>query len=185
MRNVMKIETINIEKLIPYARNPRNNDNAVDEVASSIKEFGFRQPIVVDTDMVIVAGHTRYLACKKLDIKTVPIHIADSLSPNQIKAFRIADNRVNQNSTWDYDLLKLEFDDLPDVDKLLTGFSQEEMNSILNGWESDIDLPSVDGDVMEGINQTIKIEVEGDYKEDAIDLIKKALDETSIQYDIK
>ena len=59
------------------------------------------------------------------------------------------------------------------------------MNSILNGWESDIDLPSVDGDVMEGINQTIKIEVEGDYKEDAIDLIKKALDETSIQYDIK
>ena len=181
----MKIELVDIDKLIPYARNPRNNDMAIDDVASSIKEFGFRQPIVIDKENVIVAGHTRYMASKKLDIKEVPVHVADSLTENQIKAFRIADNRVNQNSTWDYDLLKLEFADLPDLDKILTGFPEEEINSILNGWESNIDIIDKDGENLDGIAANIKIELESDYREDAIDIIKKALDETSIKYDIK
>ena len=88
----MKVINTKIEKLIPYARNPRNNQRAVDKVASSIKEFGFRQPIVVDPEYVVVAGHTRLLASQKLGLSEVPVHVAENLTEQQIKAFRLADN---------------------------------------------------------------------------------------------
>ena len=91
----MNIVNKKIEDIIPYIRNPRKNQ-AIDKVAGSLKEFGFRQPIVVDKQMVIIAGHTRFEAAKKLGIKEVPIHIADNLTPAQVKAYRIADNRVAQ-----------------------------------------------------------------------------------------
>lgn len=124
----MNVEQVNINSVIPYARNPRKNELAVDKVASSIKEFGFRQPIVVDTENVIIAGHTRYLAAKKLNINTIPVHIAEGLTKQQVKAYRIADNRVSQESEWDYELLKLE---LPEIDGLFTGFDQEEIDELL------------------------------------------------------
>ncbi|MEX0653994.1 MAG: ParB N-terminal domain-containing protein, partial [Phycisphaeraceae bacterium] len=89
----MKIEIRNIERLRPYEQNPRQNDAAVDAVAQSLKEFGFRQPIVVDTDGVIVVGHTRYKAAKKLGIEKVPVHVARDLTPEQARAYRIADNK--------------------------------------------------------------------------------------------
>ena len=99
-------------ELHPYERNPRNNDGAVDAVAASIREFGFKVPVVIDTDDVIVAGHTRVKAAKKLGLKTVPCIVADDLTPEQVKAFRLADNRVSELADWDFDLLKLELDDL-------------------------------------------------------------------------
>lgn len=99
-------------ELHPYERNPRNNDGAVDAVAASIKEFGFKVPVVIDTNDVIVAGHTRVKAAKKLGLKTVPCIVADDLTPEQVKAFRLADNRVSELADWDFDLLKLELDDL-------------------------------------------------------------------------
>ena len=99
-------------ELHPYERNPRNNDGAVGAVAASIKEFGFKVPVVIDTDDVIVAGHTRVKAAKKLGLKTVPCIVADDLTPEQVKAFRLADNRVSELADWDFDLLKLELDDL-------------------------------------------------------------------------
>lgn len=99
-------------ELHPYERNPRNNDGAVDAVAASIREFGFKVPVVIDTDDVIVAGHTRVKAAKKLGLKTVPCIVADDLAPEQVKAFRLADNRVSELADWDFDLLKLELDDL-------------------------------------------------------------------------
>jgi site-specific DNA-methyltransferase (adenine-specific) len=105
----MKIELIEIDKIIPYINNPRKNQN-IDKVASSIKEFGFRQPIVVDKKMTILAGHTRYEASKKLELKKVPVVIAD-LPPLKAKAYRIADNRVSQDSYWDFSKLNLEFTD--------------------------------------------------------------------------
>lgn len=86
----MKVELFDLKKLVPYARNPRITAHAVDKVAASIKEFGFRQPIVVDSEMVIIAGHTRYQAAQKLGLKKVPVHVAEGLSAEQVKAYRIS-----------------------------------------------------------------------------------------------
>lgn len=129
----MQISEIELSNIIPYARNPRKNDAAVDKVAASLREFGWKQPIVVDGENTIIAGHTRYLAAKKLGMKSVPILIATDLSPQQIKAYRIADNRVAQEAQWDFDLLSLELDELQslDVDLSLTGFDQEEIDSFI------------------------------------------------------
>lgn len=112
----MKIEMLKVKDLIPYERNPRNNKDAVDVVANSIKEFGFKNPIIIDKDNVIVAGHTRLLAAKKLKIKEVPCVRADDLTDEQVKAFRIADNSTAQVAEWDFDLLKFEIEDLPEFD---------------------------------------------------------------------
>jgi ParB-like chromosome segregation protein Spo0J len=87
----MIIENLPIENLIPYIRNPRKNENTIEKVASSIKEFGFRQPIVVDAEKVIIAGHTRYEAAKRLQLSKVPVHVAKGLTEQQVKAYRIAD----------------------------------------------------------------------------------------------
>ena len=109
----MKIESWPIERPIPYARNARKiPQQAVDKVAASIKEFGFRQPIIVDKQGVIVAGHTRLLAAQKLGLSEVPVHVAAELTPAQIKAYRLADNRVADESSFDDALLALEIADL-------------------------------------------------------------------------
>ena len=92
----MKIEYMDIDTLIPYENNPRNNDEAVKYVANSIKEFGFKNPIIIDKDNVVVAGHTRLKAAKNLGIKKIPVIRADDLTQEQIKAFRIADNKVSE-----------------------------------------------------------------------------------------
>lgn len=100
----MKVEERKIGDIRPYEHNPRRNDPAVDAVAASIREFGFRQPIVVDEAGVIVAGHTRWKAAQKLGLETVPVHVATGLTPAQIKAYRIADNKVAELAEWDFDL---------------------------------------------------------------------------------
>ena len=182
----MNIELMDIDKVIPYARNPRINDSAVDSVVASIKEFGWQQPVVVDKENVIIAGHTRHLAARQLDMKKIPVHVATNLTPNQVKAYRLADNRVSENASWDYDLLKLEFADLPDNDLITTGFSEEEISNVLDGWSADFDVSVNDGDEMEGLKTVIKIEIDDENdKEDAIDFISRALKDTSIKYEIK
>ena len=112
----MNIVNLKVEELIPYINNPRNNTEAVDKVAASIKEFGFKVPIVIDKDNVVVTGHTRLLASKKLGLQEVPCVIADDLSPAQIKAFRIADNKVSEYAEWDEDMLKVELEELEEMD---------------------------------------------------------------------
>ena len=104
-----------VADLIPYENNPRNNDEAVDYVAKSIKEFGFKVPCVVSGDGVLITGHTRLKACKKLGIEEVPCIVADDLTEDQIKAFRIADNKVGEIATWDLDKLNIELDGLKDI----------------------------------------------------------------------
>lgn len=106
----------------PYERNPRRNDEAVKYVAESIKEFGFKVPIVVDKDNIIVAGHTRFKAAKKLELQEVPCIIADDLTDEQIKAFRLADNKVSEQAEWDDDLLSFEMDDILNIDMASFGF---------------------------------------------------------------
>jgi DNA modification methylase len=131
---IMKIEIADITSIKPYENNPRKlKDAAIEKVAMSLKEYGFRQPIVVDKDRIIVVGHTRYRASKKLGFKEVPITIADNLTPEQINAYRIADNRTAEESEWDNELLKMEIKELEAKDfKLdLLGFNDEQLNDIL------------------------------------------------------
>ena len=111
----MKVVLVHPSKVVPYARNPRKNQAAIVKVAASIKEFGFRQPIVVDNEMTIVVGHTRYLAAMQLGMEKVPVHVAEGLTPSQIKAYRIMDNRSHEDSEWDEILLPLEFADLKEM----------------------------------------------------------------------
>lgn len=118
----MEIIEKKIEDITPYEKNPRRNDKAVDAVANSIKEFGFKVPIVIDKDGIIVAGHTRYKAAKKLRMKSVPCIVASDLTDEQIKAFRLADNKVSELSDWDIDLLNAELDDIVDFDMGDFGF---------------------------------------------------------------
>lgn len=131
----MKIIDLNPSELIEYATNPRKNDRAVDSVAASIKQFGFLQPIVIDESKTIVAGHTRLRAAKKLDLKKVPCVIASSLTEQQIKAFRILDNRLHELAEWDEELLKLEIESIIDFD-----FSQFDIDFHVND-EIPIDIP--------------------------------------------
>ena len=130
----MKIEIADINTIKPYENNPRKlKDLAIEKVAMSLKEYGFRQPIVVDKDRIIVVGHTRFRASKKLGFKEVPITIADNLTTEQINAYRIADNRTAEESEWDSELLKMEIKDLEAKDfKLdLLGFNEDQLNDML------------------------------------------------------
>lgn len=130
----MKIQLWSVDRVIPYKRNPRRNEDAVAKVAASIKEFGFKQPIVVDKDSVIIVGHTRLLAALRLGIKEVPVLVAGDLSPAQVKAYRLADNRVHEEAEWDEELLALELGDLSKLGFNLeaTGFDADEINELLN-----------------------------------------------------
>lgn len=118
----MKVETVSINKIKPYENNPRNNDDAVDAVANSIKEFGWQQPIVVDNDRVIIAGHTRYKAAKQLKLKEVPIVVADKLTKEQVNAYRLADNKSGELAEWDDAELQEELDKIMDIDMSDFGF---------------------------------------------------------------
>lgn len=118
-----------IKDLIPYEKNPRRNDEAVKYVANSIKAFGFKVPIVIDNKNVIVAGHTRLMAAKQLGLKEVPCIIADDLSEEQVKAYRLADNMTASKSTWDADLLNTELFELSDIDMVQFGFEAVDADS--------------------------------------------------------
>lgn len=118
----MQIYDKRLDEIKPYENNPRHNDNAVDAVVNSIREFGFKVPIVVDSDGVIVAGHTRYKAAQKLGLQTVPCLVADDLNDEQVKAFRLADNKVGELATWDLDALKVELDNIGEIDLSGMGF---------------------------------------------------------------
>lgn len=137
----MNIINIELKKIKQYENNPRKNDEAVGPVAESIKEFGFKVPIIVDKDNVIVAGHTRYKAAKRLKLKEVPCIVADDLTEEQIKAFRLADNKVGEIAEWDYNILELELDGISNIDMSLFNF---DMNSIEDNFDTDFELP--DGD---------------------------------------
>ena len=118
----MNIIEKRIDEIKPYEKNPRKNDHAVKYVVESIRQFGFKNPIVIDKNGVIVAGHTRYKAAKKLNLEEVPCIVADDLTDEQIKAFRLADNKVAEKADWDFELLNAELDELLDFDMGDFGF---------------------------------------------------------------
>lgn len=131
----MQVEQRPPDQLTPYQDNPRRNDEAVDAVAASIKEFGFRQPIVVDRHGVIVVGETRWKAAIKLGLKTVPVHVATELKPEQARAYRIADNKTNEIASWNTEALRSELEALSNagLDVSLLGFNDDELQRLLGG----------------------------------------------------
>ena len=133
----MQIINMKLSEIHPYEKNPRFNDDAVEAVANSIKEFGFRSPIVVDKDHVIVCGHTRLRAAERLGLEEVPVVIAADLTPEQVQAYRIADNKTGEIAEWNYDLLPLEIKELQEAnfDLSLLGFDTEELDKLLNGGQ--------------------------------------------------
>ena len=136
----MQIINMKITDIYPYEKNPRLNDNAVEAVANSIKGFGFRVPIVIDRDNVIVTGHTRFRSAKLLGLTEVPCIIVDNLTPEQIKAYRIADNKTAEIAEWNFELLPLELRELQDADfdLSLLGFDTDELDRLLNGSPEDV-----------------------------------------------
>ena len=137
----MNIINKKVEDLIPYENNPRNNTEAIDYVANSIKEFGFKVPVIVDKENVIVAGHTRVLAAEKLGLEEVPVIIADDLTEEQIKAFRLADNKVSEYATWDFAKLDLELENV-DFDMAEFGFETKEIEEKEESGDEEIDTES-------------------------------------------
>ena len=137
----MEIINIDINELKPYKNNPRNNDEAVEYVANSIKEFGFKVPIIVDKDYEIIAGHTRLKASQQLGLKEVPIIIADDLTEEQVKAFRLADNKVSEIAEWDFNLLDNELSNILDVDMSGFGFEMFEEEPEIIEDDFEIELP--------------------------------------------
>jgi len=130
----MRIEQRKLADVKPYEQNPRINDGAVEAVVRSIQEFGFRQPIVVDEDGVIIVGHTRFKAAQKLGLEKVPVHVAKELSPTQVKAYRLADNRTGEIAEWDFDLLPIELSQLGemDFDLGMLGFAEDDLAKLLD-----------------------------------------------------
>ena len=127
----MKVQQAKISEITPYENNARFNDDAVEYVANSINEFGFQQPIVVDKDNVIIVGHTRYKAAKKLGLKEVPIVVADKLNEDQVKAYRLADNKTGEMADWDNDKLMIELQNI-DIDMTDFGFVDELNEDVVN-----------------------------------------------------
>ena len=135
----MNIVLKTIADIKPYENNPRKNDDAVKYVAESIRAFGFKVPIVIDKNGIIVAGHTRYKAAKKLNLKEVPCIVADDLTEEQVKAFRLADNKVAEKAEWDFELLESELDDLFEFDMTVFGFDEEEEDKPVEVVEDDFE----------------------------------------------
>ena len=182
----MNIEMVKVADLIPYVNNARvHSDEQVTQIASSIKEFGFNVPILIDPDKGVIAGHGRLMAAKKLGIEKVPTIKLGHLTDAQKKAYILADNKIALNSKWDDDLLKLELESLSDDVLGLTGFSEQEINLLFDGWSSDIDVLEKDGQNTDGIMATIKIGVSQEEKEFALEKITNALDQAGIDYEFK
>lgn len=125
----MEIIEKKLEELKPYENNPRKNDEAVEYVANSIKEFGFKVPIIIDKNGVIIAGHTRYKASQQLGLEKVPCIIADDLTEEQIKAFRLADNKVSEKAEWNFDLLEQEIAEIQNIDMSMFDFDLSSLDT--------------------------------------------------------
>lgn len=144
MGNEIKVTMRKLAELVPYENNPRDNSKAVNAVAESIKEFGFKNPIIVDKGDVIVAGHTRYKAAEKLGLDEVPVIVADDLSDEQVKAFRLADNKTAELAEWKFDLLETELADICEIDMTAFGFDIDAFADKVTDVQEDtfvIDLP--------------------------------------------
>lgn len=177
----MNVIELNVDELIPYENNPRKNDAAVEKVALSISAFGFKVPIVIDKDKVIVTGHTRLKAAKKLGIKTVPCIMADDLTDEQIKAFRLADNKVAEFSEWDEEKLMKELEALGDIDMSLYGFEFPDEDE----GDGDDDTYTHDNNIPQYEIQGEKPELSELVNEDKTSELLEEIENSDLSYDEK
>lgn len=173
----LAIKYLPIDKIKPYENNPRKNDEAVKYVAESIKQFGFKNPVILDKNNVIVAGHTRLKAAEELDIKEVPCIYADDLSEEQVKAFRLADNKVAEIAAWDFGKLEEELADI-DIDMSEFGFLSHEDGYIDSFFDNE------DGEEKSASSETIKGTFEV-FTEAEFEQAKEALENMGIKVDRK
>lgn len=145
----MKVEFIKTSEILPYYRNPRNNDSAIEAVAESIQAFGFRNPILIDQKNTIICGHTRWKSALKLNLKECPCIRSNGMTDQQIKAFRIADNRLGELAEWNYALLKDEFEELDtgDFNMDLTGFNEQEIEEMMTVYGDEYQEKEVDENI--------------------------------------
>lgn len=162
MENNLNVIYKNLDEIIPYENNPRNNELAVEKVKNSIKEFGFNVPILIDENDIIIAGHTRYKASEELGLKEVPCIYMEHLTPVQVRAFRLADNKVAEFSDWDFEKLEEEINS---IENEFTGFSTEEMEKMFGADEEEESFNDVGGDLKETIEVIIECEDEQEQRE--------------------
>ena len=154
-----------LKDIKPYEKNPRKNDSAVDAVSNSIREFGFKVPVVIDKDGVIVCGHTRYKAAKKLGLKAVPCVVADDLTDEQIKAYRLADNKVSELAEWDFNILGEELEGIFDIDMSDFGFDLTEEEDAQTERE----------DLSDKVGETYEVIIECDNEEQQEQIYNKLI----------
>ena len=178
-----KVET---EKLIPYARNSRTHSaDQINKIAASIQEFGFLNPIIIDGDNGIIAGHGRVLAAQKLGMGELPVIEAKHLTEAQKRAYVIADNRLALDAGWDDEMLRVEFDELADLgfDLTLTGFTLAEVDALGESWDSDIDVTEKHGENLDGISTFLKLKIDPDDETQAKEVLTNALDQAGVEYE--
>ena len=184
-----KIELWNLERLIPYDKNAREHSTEqVAQIAASITEFGFLNPILVDSNDGIVAGHGRLSAAKELALDVVPVVVLDHLTENQKKAYVLVDNKLAENATWNEDLLAEEIIklNLQDFDLNILGWSDEELEALQqDGWASDIDDPASDGEHMDAIKARIVVELDAENKDKVINAINDYCESNEVAIEIK
>jgi ParB-like chromosome segregation protein Spo0J len=186
MAKQLAIKYKKTEELIPYALNSRTHSEAqVAQIAASIREFGFTNPILLDGENGILAGHGRVMAARVLALDAVPTIEISNLTDGQKKAYVITDNKLALNAGWDDEILKLELQSLNDSHQMLTGFDASELNILFNGWQPEIDVKEKDGTNLDGITRTIKISVSQDEETMALEAITNALDSAGVEYEFK
>lgn len=174
----MKIKEIKIRDLKPYKNNPRFNDDAVDKVVASIKEFGWKVPVVIDKEGVVIAGHTRLRAAEKLGIEKVPCIIADDLTDEQVKAFRLVDNKTAEIAGWDITKLANELSVINVIDMQKFGFEANEFDEIsVDDFGEEFELPSGEQNPIRTMTFSLKRE-QSDLIEAALDLVENEVSET-------
>ena len=183
-----KIELWNLDRLIPYEKNAREHSSEqVKQIAASIIEFGFLNPILVDSKDGIVAGHGRLSAAKELALDVVPVVVLDHLTENQKKAYILVDNKLAENATWNEDLLAEEIIklNLQDFDLNILGWTDEEIKALQeDGWASDIDDVEKNEENLDGIMGKIVVKLDPDYKDQVVDAINKFAEENNIEVDV-
>ena len=184
-----KIELWNLERLIPYEKNAREHSTEqIAQIAASIVEFGFLNPILVDSNDGIVAGHGRLSAAKELALDVVPGVVLDHLTENQKKAYVLVDNKLAENATWNEDLLAEEIIklNLQDFDLNILGWTDEELEALQqDGWASDIDDPSSDGEHMDAIKARIVVELDAENKDKVVAAINDYCESNEVAIEIK
>jgi len=188
IKSAQKIEHWTLDRLVPYERNARTHSSEqIAQIAASIQEFGFTNPILVDGKDGIIAGHGRLMAAKDLGMAQVPVVVLDHLTPDQKRAYVLADNKLALNAGWDVDLLASEIEELQAVefDLSLLGWSADELEGLAeDGWASDIEAVEKHGENLDGIQSKIVVKLDGTYKDEVTEAIRMYCDSHSISVEL-